>query len=399
MNIFNSLGSNYNWFFIIDILRGGRGVRYSLALKAYLEDKYQGQAVLVYKGREAIELSLRLLNLPKNSFIAINGFTCYAVYQAIIKVGHEVEYLDIEESDLNFSPVSLESSLKNNPRIKVLIVQNTLGYPCDIDKIAQICQKNNIVLIEDLAHSIGAVYKNNMEAGTVGDFTILSFSQDKMIDGISGGALVIRNKKYQNINLPELNEIPFSRQLRDKLYPFLTLMIRTTYQIGLGRLIHAGLKKINLLSRPMDNLESEKPHNLASWYCRLIRRQFGDLQKNLGHRREIASIYVKHINPVILLRSNAEKAALSANLRFPILANNRDSLIQYLKAAGIHVSDVWYDAPIAPKKYLELTNYRDQCPESEKVCRQILNLPTHQGVSAEKAREISATINQWIKSQ
>ena len=186
MTIFNSLGSNYNFGFVLKALfsKGGKD------LKAFLEKKYYGKATILYKGREAIELALK--DLPKTSFVAINGFTCFAVYGAIKKAGMQVEYLDIEKGDLNFSAKTLDQKLRNNPKIKAVIIQNTLGYPCDIENISKICKEKKIILIEDLAHSIGARYENGEEAGMIGDFVVLSFSQDKMIDSVSGGALIER---------------------------------------------------------------------------------------------------------------------------------------------------------------------------------------------------------------
>lgn len=187
MSIFNSLGSNYDFNFVLKTLFA-RGE--DSKLKSFLENKYPGKATLLYKGREAIELGLKSLNLPKGSFVAINGFTCFAVYDAIKKAGLNVEYLDIEKGDLNFSPESLQAALTKDSKIKAVIIQNTLGFPCDIDNISKICQENKLILIEDLAHSIGTRYENGQEAGTVGDMVILSFSQDKMIDAVSGGALI-----------------------------------------------------------------------------------------------------------------------------------------------------------------------------------------------------------------
>lgn len=184
MSIFNSLGSNYDFNFVLKSLFS-RGDGH---LKSFLENKYKGQVTLVYKGRDAIELALS--NLPKRSFIGINGFTCFAVYEAIKKAGMEVSYLDIEKGELNFSA----QTLKKATNLKAVIIQNTLGYPCDIEKIAQICQENKIILIEDLAHCVGTKYENGMEAGMMGDFVVLSFSQDKIADAVSGGALIKRNK-------------------------------------------------------------------------------------------------------------------------------------------------------------------------------------------------------------
>ena len=102
MNIFNSLGSNYDLKFVMEALFSKNDDTAFSGLKAYLENKYGGRAVLVYKGREAIELALTLLNLPKGTVVGINGFTCYAVYKAVINAGYGVEYIDIQKLNLNF---------------------------------------------------------------------------------------------------------------------------------------------------------------------------------------------------------------------------------------------------------------------------------------------------------
>lgn len=398
MNIFNSLGSNYDFSFVFKALFSGNNSSDYAKLRSYLEDKYQGRSILVYKGREAIELALNLLNMPKGTQVAINGFTCYAVYKAIVNAGYKPEYLDIENLDLNFSAQKFRDKLKNESKIKVVIIQNMLGYPCDIEKIAEICKENKIILIEDLAHSIGTVYKNGQEAGTVGDFVMLSFSQDKMIDGISGGALIVRNKKYQDNSSLYLDQLTSKQQSIDRFYPLFTYLIRTTYQTGIGKMIHVILKQVNLLSNPMGNKGSSGLHKLPSWYCNLALTKFKDLQSNLDHRRQIATVYTQKINPKILSETIVKQATDSTNLRFPIFVNDRNSLIKYLKAQGIYVSDIWYDAPIAPKKYMDLTDYQNQCPEAEMVSTQILNLPTHENVSIKQAEEIAERVNLWLRS-
>lgn len=397
MNIFNSLGSNYDFQFVLEALFPTNDNTAFVRLKAYLEDKYEGKVVLLYKGREAIELALRSLDLPKGAIVAFNGFTCYAVYKAVIIAGCGVEYIDIENLNLNFSPESLKATLKKNPAIKVLIIQNTLGYPCDIEAIARICKEHRIILIEDLAHSIGTTYKNS-EAGTVGDFAVLSFSQDKIIDAISGGALIIRNKNYQNID-HQFKEVISKQQIIDKFYPFLTFLIRTTYGFYLGKLLHVVLKRFNLLSQPMSSQAGEGLHKLPNWYCDLIYKQFQRLENNLTQRKRIASIYAKNINSKALSDEIVEQVSSSSNLRFPIFTANRANLIKYLKEYGIYVSDIWYDAPIAPKKYMRLTNYSTQSPNSERLSSEILNLPTHKNISEKGARYISERINIWLKSQ
>ncbi|HEX8932011.1 MAG TPA: DegT/DnrJ/EryC1/StrS family aminotransferase, partial [Patescibacteria group bacterium] len=350
-----------------------------------------GKAQLVYKGREALRLALRASGL-KNATVAISGFTCFAVYDAIVKEGFIPEYLDIEK-DLNFSLTTVKKHLEKNSQIKILVIQNTLGYPCNIKGIAKFCQEKKIILIEDLAHSIGTIYENDLEAGTVGDFVALSFSQDKMIDGISGGALIIRNKKYSLGNL-ELPTIEKQKQIVDRLYPLFTFLIRKTYVLGLGKLIHVFLKIFKLLSNPMS--DSFEIHTLPAWYSTLIYHEFINLEKNLIHRRKIATVYASRLNKNLIALEIGKNISSSSNIRFPIFAEKRNDLIKFLRDNNIYVSDIWYDAPIAPKKYLSKTNYKNQCPESEKIAERILNLPTHCNVSEQHAIKIAEKINQWL---
>ena len=345
-----------------------------------------------------MELALRILGLPTGTYVAINGYTCYAVYKAIVNANYAIEYIDITESDFNFSPAALEEKLQNNPLIKVVVIQNTLGYPCDIENIAAICKQKNIILIEDLAHSVGATYRSGHEAGTIGDFAVLSFSQDKMIDGISGGALIIRNEQYRNAGSRKLSQVSFGRQCRDRCYPLLTLLIRKPHGIGFGKLAHALLRIAGLLSTPMRDGSSDALHDLPPWYCGLIHEQFQSLEKELRRRGDIAEIYHKNLNPKYVQPSIAEKIGRSTNLRFPLLIQNRDALIAYLKKHRIYVSDIWYDAPVAPKKYMHAVAYDHQCPVSEKISNEMLNLPTHKNISKRQAEIIAKKINTWLRS-
>lgn len=384
MAMFNSLGSNYNLKYVLNSLfLSTNGANQKL--KNMLSEKYEGKVILIYKGREALTLALKILDLPKESRIAINGFTCVAVYKAIEESGLVPICLDLEKnnSDLNFSPETLEKILKENKNIKVAVIQNTLGYPVDIEKIAKICKEKNIILIEDLAHCIGAKYNNGKEAGNIGDFVILSFSQDKVIDAVSGGALIIRNKKY--LNKEDFQFKTPANQMKDKLYPLLTYKIRFLYDLGLGKVFHFLSKNLNLLSKPM-NESFYAFYSLPNWYCNLALIEFDKLEQQLNHREEIAEIYAQNLNKNILNSNIAQKISISSNLRFPIFVENRNSLIKFLKGFNIFISDIWY-SDVAP-----------ECPNAVNISKQILNLPTHINVKKSDALKITERINAWLKS-
>lgn len=387
MSIFNSLGSNYDLKYVLKSLFEN-STNQSRKLKSFLEEKYNGKAILTYKGREALILALKILNLPKESMIAINGFTCFAVYQSVEEAGLTPICLDLEEknTDLNFSAETLGKKLEENKNIKVVIIQNTFGYPVDIEKIVQICREKKIILIEDLAHCVGTKYENGKETGTVGDFVILSFSQDKVIDAVSGGALVIRNKQYSNKTIQQFNNINNLQQLRDRLYSALTYKIRFLYNFGLGKPLHFLLKKLNLLSKPMQEGLYDF-YSLPDWYCNLAITGFSTLKQQLNHRREIARIYAEKLNKKIQQERITNKINLSSNLRFPIFVENRNSLVRYLKKYKIFIFDIWYD------------DVSQNCQNAVEISKKILNLPTHINITETNALKLTERINEWLKLQ
>ena len=394
MNIFNSLGSNYSLKYVLKSLFAHSGGQ-DRKLKNFLEEKYNGKAILAYKGREALTLALKILNLPEKTGVAINGFTCLAVYKAIEEAGLTPFCLDLEgkNTDLNFTAETFENILKENKNIGVVVVQNTLGYPCNIERIAKICNEKNIILIEDLAHCVGTKYQDGKEAGSAGDFVALSFSQDKIIDAVSGGALVIRNKKYNNLTMStasdavkQFHNVSKYQQFKDRLYPSLTYKIRFLYHLGLGKLLHFLIKKLNFLSKPMQEGLYDF-YSLPNWYCNLALYEFKKLSQQLNHRRKIAKIYSDNLDKKILQSRITNQITLSSNLRFPIFVENRNSLIKFLKKSEIFISDIWYD-DVAP-----------ECPNAVEISKTILNLPTHINVTEKDALRITERINVWLKSQ
>ncbi len=139
---------------------------------------------------------------------------------------------------------------------------------------------------------------------------------------------------------------------------------------------------------------------MPAWYCDLALRRFNQLQANLDHRRQIAEVYAQKINRNLQFLQLPSQTPQASNLRFPIKTAQRKDLVQFLANHQVYIADTWYDAPVAPPRYLDQTTYQErECPHSELVVKQILNLPTHQAVSLSDANNISELINTWLQSR
>lgn len=122
---------------------------------------------------------------PSNTFMATP--------LSIINSGGNVIFADSNKDDLCLSYDSLLEICKNNKISAVWVVHIGGHISFEIEKIANFCKNNNIVLLEDCAHAHGASW-NDKKPGTWGDAGIYSFYATKTVSTGEGGMLVSTNK-------------------------------------------------------------------------------------------------------------------------------------------------------------------------------------------------------------
>ena len=321
------------------------------ALKRYLREKYRGtsdedtEVILSKNGRSALCLALKAYFRPGDAII-VNGFTCYAVYEAIKAADLIPIWADISKEDLNFNVknISTKSGASN---IQGIIVQNTLGNPVDMAAVEKFAEKHGLTIIEDLAHSAGAKYPDGRETGTVGAAAVFSFGKDKSIDTISGGAVVLRQPHERKIKRPTKSP-KLSDHLRARLYPLFGAVCRGLTHIRLGGALMRLLVKIHWVEKSADN-KLDLNRKISKFEARLALEQFKNFKKS------------------------GEKP-----LRKFYLVNNRDDVLKELMCAGYYFSGFWYERPVSPERYYKKVHFpEDECPNAVYVSEHIINLPSH----------------------
>lgn len=162
--------------------------------------------ILFSSCRNALYILLKSFNLKSTDEVIIQSFICDSLPQAIRKAGARVIQAEVNKDTLNLDAIEL--SKKITPNTKAVVFVHTYGNPSGIKEIAEICKKHNLILIEDIAHALGASY-NKQLAGTFGDYAIYSFT--KQMINFGGGAIitnhdtnklsVLREKSRSNGNL------------------------------------------------------------------------------------------------------------------------------------------------------------------------------------------------------
>ena len=118
---------------------------------------------------------------PSNTFMAAP--------LAIQAAGGTVQFVDCNREDLCMSYEDLERKVEQHRPRAVMLVQIGGHIAFDIERIAELCRANGIVLLEDCAHAHGASW-HGRRAGTWGNAGIWSFAATKTISTGEGGMLV-----------------------------------------------------------------------------------------------------------------------------------------------------------------------------------------------------------------
>jgi len=388
--------------------------------KRYLGVKY---AISFNSGRSAFLAILESLELNKDEEVLIQAFTCNAAVNPILWSGLKPVYVDCDEKTFNIDIDDLKRTLRQaqGKKPKVLVAQHTFGLPAEMDEILEICRQNDLILIEDCAHSLGVEYGSRAKrenhpapslegagsstfqpryalgkVGTFGKAAFFSFSRDKVISSVYGGMAVTNDenltkkiKNYQEkIGYPS-NFWIFQQLLHPVL---MNLLILPTYRI-FGKYLLVLFQWLKILSKAVHWKEKRGkkpcyfPKRLPNALAILALNQFKKLEKFNNHRKEIANFYRQEIKELSSFESPSDYEQIY--LRFAVKHPQAHKIIRQAWQKNLLIGD-WYTNPIAPHDTkLDKMGYSfGSCPKAEALSKITLNLPTHINVSKEEAQKI-----------
>ncbi len=118
--------------------------------------------------------------------------TYWASITQCMTFGATPVFCNIDEH-LSMDPDDLERCI--TPKTKAIIVVHYLGYPADMDRIMPIAKKHNLIVIEDVSHAQGGLYKGK-KVGTFGDIAAMSLMSGKSFAAGELGIIVTDKREY-----------------------------------------------------------------------------------------------------------------------------------------------------------------------------------------------------------
>jgi len=164
-------------------------------------------AVACVNGTAAIQVSLRLAGVEAGDEVIVSTLTFIASVNAItynnatpifmdsdnyynIDAGKTIEFIKNETVFKN----GFTYNRKTDNKITAIIPVHVWGNACWLDELIELCNKQNIVIVEDACESLGTFYNNGKykgkHAGTIGKLGCLSFNGNKIITTGGGGMIL-----------------------------------------------------------------------------------------------------------------------------------------------------------------------------------------------------------------
>ena len=326
-------------------------VKHAIAMNACTSTLEAALLAHDIKGKEVI--------IPSQTFIATG--------MAVHLNGGTPVFAEISPKTLCLDLQDVKRKVTKNTKGIILVHMTGIITP-DIFEFKTFCKENNLFLIEDAAHSPGAIIENQY-AGTIGDVGCFSFFPSKVMTSAEGGMLVTNNNDIAQ----------FAKSFQNR-----------------GRDMSSN---IELYKIPGRNVRITEISDL------LGRIQLEKLDKFLIRRRAIANIYrnelVKLHDLLDILVPNDINT--SSFWKVPIILSqglNRQDITNEMISEGISV-DWAYNPPLHLQPVFQdlYKTHKGQLPITENYLDRHICLPCHQGMTDNDALYVTKKLINILKKE
>ena len=341
---------------VIEVLRsdwitqGPKIAEFEKEFAKYVGARY---AVAVNSGTAALHAACFAAQIEKGDEAITTPITFAASANCVFYQGGTPVFADIDADTLNIDPAEIRKKISK--KTKALILVDFTGLPVDLEKILQIAKDNDLIIIEDASHALGATYKDR-KIGSISDMTIFSFHPVKHITTGEGGMITTNNKEYyEKLNLFRTHGItkdkdkllnydgPWYYEMQELGYNYRL----TDFQCALGL---SQLKKID----------------------RIIQRRREIVKKYNYEFKDIPEIKIPQINPP---NSNSSWHLYVIQLNLEKLKVSRKGIFEALRAENIGVNVHYIPMHLQPYYQNKLGYNLGDFPKAENYYSRAITLP------------------------
>lgn len=376
------------------LVRGTMITRYERAFAHQVGVRY---AYSFCAGRVGLYGLLRAFDIGPGDEVLLQAPTHIVVANAIRYTGARPVYVDCELDTYNIDLEQAEERV--TPRTRALVLQHTFGVPADLDAALDFARRHELKVIEDCVHALGATY-DGRQVGSFGDASFFSTEETKTISTTMGGMVVTDD--------PDLADRIHTFQA-SCAWPTASLTARYVLKLALyhlltephvhcvTRAIYERIGRHHPLPRPTSpaELAGARPANyeqrLSNAQAALGLRQLRRLETNLAHRRAVATAYHARLSERGVDLRIPPARVESSFVRFPVWVEDREAAVRLTEPHT--VVGTWFTSVLEEAVSPRHGGYEPgSCPRAELATKHLINLPTHERVTAEDIDAISTAV-------
>jgi len=340
--------------------------------KSFAEKVNAEYAVAVSNGTAALHAACYAAGIREGDEVITTPLTFAASANCILYQGATPVFADIDPETYNIDIKEIEKKITT--KTKAIIPVDFTGQPVLIDEIINLARRNNLIVIEDAAHSLGASYKNK-KIGSIADMTEFSLHPVKHVTTGEGGVVTTNSK-----------------ELYDKLSLFRSHGITRDPNIMLA----------NEGPWYYEQLELGFNYRMTDIQASLGISQLNRLDSFVDRRKEIADKYNEAFKEMEELISPYQKEGCESSwhlyiiqLKLEHLNASRKEIFEALRAENIGVN-VHY-IPVYYLPYYHSLGYsKGICPNAENLYERIITLPLYPMMSEDDIKDVIKAVKKVI---
>jgi perosamine synthetase len=367
-----------------DQLTQGQLIRETEAKIAdYVGAKY---AVAVSSATAGLHLSYLALSINEKRRIITSPITFLSTANAALYCNSFPLFSDIELETINLCPSKLETSLKKNSDIYCISPIHFSGLPANMREINFLAKKNNLKIVEDAAHALGAKYECGSMVGSCkySDLCVFSFHPVKIIAGGEGG-MITTNSEDLYYKLLKLRTHGVNQK------PLEILNKKVGYTKNIKNYWYYEMTDLGYHYRQTDI------------HCALIYSQMDRIEKFLKKRKKIAAVYDANFSkkneyflPQKKFRDFSSNHLYTLNFDFKKNRIDRNYLMSELVNRNIY-TQVHY-IPVPLQYYYKKMGYKtDNLENALNHYQQCISLPIYYDLNSYQQKYIIEAVNEILK--
>ena len=172
----------------------GNGV-FTKKCQQFFEHKYGfKKAIMTTSGTDALEMAAILCDVKPDDEVIVPSYTFVSSALAFVRQGARIIFADSCAHNPNIDAEKIEALI--TPKTKVIVPVHYAGVACDMDRIMEIANRHNVLVVEDAAQAIDSYYKDK-PLGSIGHLGCFSFHETKNVTaGGEGGLLCVNDERF-----------------------------------------------------------------------------------------------------------------------------------------------------------------------------------------------------------